>query len=361
MVDADHSAWRPNRCAGSVNTLGLQDFATSAREDAEPIGSPLALVSAVGSLSSLSLASVLDQSVDCVKVVGLAGDIQYMNGNGLCAMEIDDFCAIQGEQWSALWPDEARQAIDASYGAAAGGETVRFNAYCPTAKGEPRWWDVSVSMVSDDDGRHAGYLSVSRDVTEHHLAKEALEIAAAEMKHRLKNTYMMVSSLMSGFARGDAAREAFASEMGDRLAALSTAQSLFTSNEASCEIIDLIPALLDPFDNAACPVEIDSLADVTVSQGQADAIALVVGELSVNSAKHGALVHGGEIHVGSRVMDQTLLIEWRERSDVAPSAREREGGQGLRLMDRIVRARRGTIDLVWTDTGLTLRLAFRLG
>lgn len=321
---------------------------------------PITLASAVGSLSSVSLASVLDQSVDCVKVISLDGAVQYINGNGLCAMEIDDLCAVQGKQWSDLWPDEAQKAINASYGSTANGETVRFRAFCPTVKGEPRWWDVTVSMVSDEEGRHAGYLSVSRDVTEQQLTREALEIAAAEMKHRLKNTYMMVSSLMMGFARGDAQREAFANEMGDRLGALSTAQSLFTANEASCHIANLIPALLKPFDNPACPVVIDDQAAVTVNQGQADAIALVVGELSVNSAKHGALAYGGDIHVASRAIDGSLMIDWVERSVVPPVEHHRDGGQGLRLMDRIVRARRGTINLDWKPSGLMAQLAFRL-
>ncbi|TPG42589.1 PAS domain S-box protein [Sphingomonas koreensis] len=322
--------------------------------------SPITLASAVGSLSPVSLASVLDQSVDCVKVIGLDGTIQFMNGNGLCAMEIDDLCAVLGQQWSALWPEEAQQAIEASYGPAASGETARFRAFCPTAKGDPRWWDVTVSMVADEDGQHAGYLSLSRDVTEQHFSREALETAAAEMKHRLKNTYMMVSSLMMGFARGDKAREAFAEEMGNRLGALSTAQSLFTSNEASCHIDNLIPALLKPFDNPTCPVVIDDQAAVTVDQGQADAIALVVGELSVNSAKHGALSHGGEIYVASSVGEGSLVIDWTERSTVPPAEHHREGGQGLQLIDRIVRARRGTIDIIWKPWGLTVRLAFRL-
>ena len=193
--------------------------------------------SPVSALSSVSLASVLDQSVDCVKVIGIDGTIQYMNGNGLCAMEIDDFEAVRGRPWSSMWPDEASQAINASFGPAAAGETVRFNAYCPTAKGEPRWWDVTVSMVTSDEGGQVGYLAVSRDVTQAHRAREASEIAAAEMKHRLKNTYAVVSSLLMGYDRGDAAKEAFAAEMGDRLRALSTAQALFTANEASCEIV----------------------------------------------------------------------------------------------------------------------------
>lgn len=321
---------------------------------------PAMLVNAVGSLSSVSLASVLDQSVDCVKVVGLDGALQYMNGNGLCAMEIDDFCAIQGQQWSKLWPDEARQAIEDSYPVAAAGETVRFRAFCPTAKGDPRWWDVTVSMVSDEAGDHAGYLSVSRDVTEQHIAKEALEIAAAELKHRLKNTYMIISSLMTGYARGDAAREEFASEMADRLGALSTAQSLFTMDEASCQIDLLILALLRPLDTVTCPVSIGTIAAATVNQGQADAIALVIGELSVNSAKHGALFHGGRVDVSSRCAEQQLVIEWDERSAVPPAQHEREGGQGLRLMERIVRARRGAINLTWNPSGLSVQLIFRL-
>ncbi|MDQ2764645.1 MAG: PAS domain-containing protein [Pseudomonadota bacterium] len=297
-----------------------------------------------------------------MKVIGLDGNIQYMNENGLCAMEIDDICAVQGQQWSALWPDEARQAIDASYGPAANGEAARFRAFCPTAKGDPRWWDVTVSMVTDEDGMHAGYLSVSRDVTEQHFSKEALEIAAAEMKHRLKNTYMTVSSLMMGFARGDEAREAFAKEMSDRLGALSTAQSLFTSNEASCQIDNLIPILLKPFDNPACPVLIDEQAAVSVNQGQADAIALVIGELSVNSAKHGALLHGGDIHVASIVSDGSLVIDWTERSIVPPAAHQREGGHadsddraqpfrhdGAQRSEMIAISGGHPVDLIWVS------------
>lgn len=77
--------------------------------------------SSVSRLSSVSLANVVDQSVDCVKLVDLDGTIQYMNGNGLCAMEVDDFCAINGTAWAGLWPEAARLDILASYHKAAGG------------------------------------------------------------------------------------------------------------------------------------------------------------------------------------------------------------------------------------------------
>jgi two-component sensor histidine kinase len=203
-------------------------------------------------------------------------------------------------------------------------------------------------------------LAVSRDVTEQQVAKEALEIAAAEMKHRLKNTYMTISSLITGFARGDKVREAFALEMAERLVALSTAQSLFTMDEASCQIEILIPALLTPFDNPACAVTIEKVSPATITQGQADAIALVVGELSVNSAKHGALCHGGSVHVSADTQADCLRIDWRETSEVPPADYDRVGGQGLRIIDRIVRARGGTIEFNWTPSGLDVLLCFPL-
>lgn len=314
----------------------------------------------VSSLSPVALASVLDQSVDCVKLIGLDGDVQYMNANGLCAMEIDDFRAIEGRQWADLWPADMRLTILDSLRTATAGQPARFRAFCPTAKGTPRWWDVTVSPVNGGAGDHAGFLSISRDVTENQTRSEALEIAAAEMKHRLKNTYTMVSSLLIGFARGDATREAYAREMAERLVSLSTAQSLFVSNDASCDLDQLIPALLAPFDNPACPVVVDGQAGAEVDQGQADAIALVIGELSVNSAKHGALAHGGEVHVDSHSVGGALTIRWTERSNGPVDGRGREGGQGLRLMERIMRARGGAIDFAWKPDGLAATLTFTL-
>jgi PAS domain S-box-containing protein len=315
----------------------------------------------VGSLSPVALASVLDQSVDCVKLIGLDGDVQYMNANGLCAMEIDDFRAIEGRQWADLWPAELRQTVLDSCITAASGEPVRFRAFCPTAKGTPRWWDVTVSMVTDTEGAHAGFLSISRDVSDNQAAREALEIAAAEMKHRLKNTYMMIGSLLMSFARGDAAHEAYAQDMANRLVALSAAQALFVSHDAPCAIDQLIPALVAPFDNPACPVVIEGLASAQVDQGQADAIALVIGELSVNSAKHGALAHGGEVRVDSHVAAGVLTIHWTERSALPRTREPGSGGQGLRLMERIVRARGGAIDFAWKQDGLAVTLTFGQG
>lgn len=315
---------------------------------------------AVGRLSALGLASILDQSVDCIKLIDLDGTIQYMNDNGLCAMGIDDLCSVRGAVWADLWPGEARQLILASYPSAATGATARFRAFCPTAKGAPRWWDVSVSRVTDTEGQLAGYLSVSRDVTANQQSREALTIAAAELRHRLRNTYQMIASLLTVMARGDESNKEFARQMAARLGALSRAQLLFADDNASCDLENLIPALVMPFGSEYAQVTFGRLPALRLKQPQADAVALVVGELAVNSSKHGAIAHGGHVGVSAAHDQHGLSIIWRERCDRPVRQHAREGGQGMTLMNQIMRTRGGNLAVEWEDHGLVATLTFQL-
>lgn len=308
-------------------------------------------------LSNDTLARLLDQSLDCIKLISPDGKLRYMNRNGLCAMEIDTAPAVLGRDWVDLWPAETKPVLLDALDRAAQGEAVRFEAYCPTAKGTPRWWDVSVSTIRNEHGEVSGFLSTSRDVSEARRAMEVAEIASAEMRHRLKNSYAMVAGLLSSLARGLPEREEFASEVQTRLAALGVAQTLFASREnAPCELALLLPALLDPFGHGDCAVTATVSGDVSVEQGVADALALVIGELSVNSSKHGALSSAGTIRVTAEPHGSNVELCWSERSDRPVAAHHRDGGQGLRLMQRILKARHGEITLEWQDFGLDARI-----
>jgi PAS domain S-box-containing protein len=311
-------------------------------------------------LSNHMVAALLDQSMDCIKLIATDGTVQYMNANGLCAMEIDRADAVKGRAWADLWPADSKLLIESALARAANGQPHRFEAFCPTAKGAPRWWDVSVSQVRGSSGQVLGYLSVSRDVTAALVAKEAAEVAAAEMKHRLKNSYAMIASLLSALAKGTPEREQFVREIRDRLQALGVAQTLFVSREhAPCNIGELLPALLQPFSTVDCPVECADLPCATVDQGQADALALVIGELSVNSSKHGAISAAGSIHVTADLRNGHLIIHWHERSSRPVAAHDRTGGQGLRLIKRILAARDAEIEFDWKDDGLDATILLR--
>lgn len=302
-------------------------------------------------ISSEALANVIDQSVDCVKLLNTKGDVVWMNSNGLCAMEIEDPTGVYGRQWSDLWPEENRSMVADSLAAAEQGETVRFEAFCPTAKGSARYWNVTVSRVTAPDGGNIGYLSISRDVTEAEMQRRALAIAADELRHRLKNTYAMVCGLLSSLAMGNKENEVFARQMNTRLMALSTAQSFFMAPNVPRDLTDLVPALVNPFITPVTEVAIHDIDQVMVSRAEADAVALIVGELAMNSSKHGALAHGGRIALAAKEQSGTLALSWTEVSTQPVAARSREGGQGLRLMKLMIEAHRGSIATEWGTHG----------
>lgn len=110
--------------------------------------------------------SLMDGSADCVKVLDLEGRLLHMNQPGLHQMEIDDFTPLCGREWRSVWPAESTEVIETAQASARSGQVSSFQAFCPTAKGTPKWWEVTVSPVRSGIGdRIVRLLSVSRDIT----------------------------------------------------------------------------------------------------------------------------------------------------------------------------------------------------
>jgi two-component system, chemotaxis family, CheB/CheR fusion protein len=126
--------------------------------------------------------TVLESSPDCVKVLDGEGRLLTMNATGMCLLEIDDFSAFRGKEWGTLWPQDSRERIAAAIAAAKDGRTDRFQAFSPTAKGTPKWWDVMVAPVRSGDGRIDRIVSVSRDIT----ATMQVELALRETEERFR-------------------------------------------------------------------------------------------------------------------------------------------------------------------------------
>jgi len=126
--------------------------------------------------------TILESSPDCLKVLDPEGRIQFMNSNGLCQMEIDDFSTINNKSWSTLWGFENEPLVKASIDKALRGEAAHFTAFCATTKGTPKWWDVVVTPVGQTDEPVQRIISVSRDITEQKEAQ--LKVNASEEKYR---------------------------------------------------------------------------------------------------------------------------------------------------------------------------------
>jgi PAS domain S-box-containing protein len=116
-----------------------------------------------------------------VKIVDLEGRLVTMNESGCRQMEVESLAAFLNQPWADLWggtKELAEQAISK----AKEGETTRFQGFCPTAKGTPKWWEVVVTPVRDAEGRPVRILSLLRDITERQRDEEERERLTKELK-----------------------------------------------------------------------------------------------------------------------------------------------------------------------------------
>ncbi len=126
------------------------------------------------------LRRVVENSPDCIKTMDLQGHILSINDGGQQLLEIDDFSTVCGADWQTFWQDDTCSDIREALDTARAGGTGRFQGFCPTVKGNPRWWDVAVVAILGQDGTPEQLLGVSRDITEQKQAAE--QIAESEQR-----------------------------------------------------------------------------------------------------------------------------------------------------------------------------------
>jgi PAS domain S-box-containing protein len=126
--------------------------------------------------------SIFNSSADCIKVLDTEGHLISMNVPGMCLMEIEDFSSFVGKNWTAFWQDETRKAAQDAIAAAKANGIGRFQGFCPTAKGKPKWWDIIVTPVTDAQDKVIRLVSTSRDITARKQAEQQLQQQAQKLR-----------------------------------------------------------------------------------------------------------------------------------------------------------------------------------
>jgi diguanylate cyclase (GGDEF)-like protein/PAS domain S-box-containing protein len=120
--------------------------------------------------------SIVEASIDCIKVLSSGGDLLYMNEAGRNALELADQTRLYGRSWADLWPRHVQKKVMEAVQQAASGGIGRFSAECRTAKGNLKWWDVVISPASS--GCPGKLVCISRDITSHKFAEDQIRWVA---------------------------------------------------------------------------------------------------------------------------------------------------------------------------------------
>jgi two-component sensor histidine kinase len=313
------------------------------------------------------LRGVLSGCGDCIKILDLDGRLQFMSEGGKRVMEVEDFSLLKGCPWPDFWAGDGNiQATEAVAAAKVGG-TARFQNAADTAKGTPRYWDVQVSPILDDDGKPTHLLSISRDITEEWKAaqaqKESLErqkFLTQELTHRVKNTLATVLAIARQTFKGDA-HQAPRETFNGRIQTLSDAYNILTeSSWASGSITRVVESALAPYRIGEERFTISG-PDFEITPNQALTMALAINELATNAMKYGALSEAqGRVAVTWTITPadkgSVLRFEWRE-SDGPQVAVPTRSGFGSRLIRTILPGDfGGAVDLRYEPAGLVCLL-----
>ena len=310
------------------------------------------------------LRSVLDVSTDCVKSVELDGTLSYMNANGLCAMELDSFAAVEGQCWSSLWPPESAAMVEDAVAKARLGRKSRFEGFCPTAKGTPKWWDVAVAPMLDGSGEVVRIVSLSRDISDRKAKEEQLALLNRELHHRVKNNLATVQAIARATAQSSGTLDEFDASFSARLGALAQTHGLLLSGNDATTIAELVEAELKPFASNAAGIGTRGPA-VVLPSAEAVALGMIFHELTTNACKHGGLsTDGAGLNVRWEIIDDAMhrlvRIEWLERRN-APAATPNVDGFGSKLIARLARSPlQGTVSRDFARDGFRAIIQFPL-
>jgi two-component sensor histidine kinase len=173
-----------------------------------------------------------------------------------------------------------------------------------------------------------------------------LQLVAAELNHRVKNTLSIVQSLahQSWKQPAEAAKPAF----DGRLMALATAHDMLTRrNWEAVSLGDVALASLQPHALCGRRLQIDG-PTVLLDPKACVTLAMTFHELATNAVKYGALsVPDGEIDVRWTSDCDRLHLRWTERDGPPCNPPERDGF-GLRMLKRALAS----------ELGGTARVAF---
>jgi PAS domain S-box-containing protein len=222
------------------------------------------------------------------------------------------------------------------------------------------WLSVKTPF-RDADGQLKGIVGISLDMTERHRAERRLRFLADEVDHRAKNLLAVVQSIVRLTRVEDVAD--FKTVLTGRIQALGRAHSLLASNRwDGIELAALLREELAPFGRGTEQIRIAG-PSLLIGPNASQALAMVLHELAINAARHGALsVEGGQLSVVWRLAGSEgaarLELGWQEACGPTVVMPANPGFGFTAVRGAIEHQLGGQVVIDWAPQGVRCRITF---
>ncbi len=268
-------------------------------------------------------------------------------------------------EWSAsIHPEDFARSAPAFQDSASRGEPFEDEVRLKQANGEWRWSLSRVVPIETPQGERR-WVGTLIDIDREHRQREANDLLANELSHRIKNIFAVISGLIAIRSRGRHEVAEFASELSAAVRSLGTAHDYVRPLEGRSSdcLKGLLGDLLAPYHDGSDRVEIAG-DDVAIGARAATPLALIFHELATNSAKYGALSNGkGRVQVtiaSSTEEGGRIHVIWSETGSPveADQVQDREGF-GSRLLRMAIESQlQGRFERRFTDDGMLVEIDF---
>jgi PAS domain S-box-containing protein len=275
--------------------------------------------------------------------------------------------STDGEGWNGMFhPDDQDRAWEVWRASLATGKPYEIEYRLRHHSGGYRWTLGRALPIYGDDGEIVRWFGTCTDIEELRLEREGRELIAAELAHRIKNIFTVISSLVALSSRDHPEARKFAETLMGRITALSRAHDWVGlsegtgGTEAHNSLFALIEEIVAPYQDAAKRRITLVGSDTALSRPASTALALVLHELATNAVKYGALsVEGGAVVIACDREGDKYLIQWREMGGPVLAGPPRQRGFGTAMARRLAEAQlKASIAEDWQPSGLTVQMEF---
>ncbi len=310
--------------------------------------------------------ALVENAPVCICEIDLDGRIVSMNRAGIGLAGCRDAAELAGTCFLDCLDGHDRPRISALLERAYGGESVESEFNSHEILGH-RILSISLTPLTDSEGRVVRLLGVAQDVTERREAEQRRALMVQELDHRVKNNLATVLSIAHQTAEGSATLEDFEASFDGRIRSMAIAHEMLAqSSWESVELFELLTRLLKPYRRENRNRVVLTGPVLSIPARVAAPLCMVLHELAVNAAKHGSLSNavGHVTLTWTREVDdegrEMLEARWSEAGGppVAPPARK---GRGTNLIERMIGYQlHGRASLSFKPGGVECRLSVPL-